>query len=168
MPSKKESAFKYTFRTCNWLYILKKWISFSYLRLRHSFLIWEIQIIENMNECLCTWSFLDKSECYKSNSGSYQTASSVMTTYQLISLPSKGDSLAIFHSFVHMNFQYLGFICNFFPLHSLHLSFSLMISPAITKDNSFIIIITKIMVNKHIKKGLQWHKYDNIPFEQHL
>lgn len=56
----------------------------------------------------------------------------------------------------------------FFPLHSLHLSFSLMISPAITKDNSFIIIITKIMVNKHIKKGLQWHKYDNIPFEQHM
>lgn len=116
MPSKKESAFKYTFRTCNWLYILKKWISFSYLRLRHSFLIWEIQIIENMNESLCTWSFWDKSECYKSNSGSYQTASSVMTTYQLISLPSKSDSLAVFHSFVHMDFQYLGFICNFFPL----------------------------------------------------
>lgn len=116
MPSKKESTFIYTFRTCIWLYILKKWISFSFLRLWHSFLIWEIQIIENMNECLCTWSFLDKSGCYKSNSGSYQTASSVMTTYQLISLPSKGDSLAVFHSFVHMDFQYLGFICNFFPL----------------------------------------------------
>lgn len=169
MPSKKESTFIYTFRTCIWLYILKKWISFSFLRLKHSFLIWEIQIIENMNECLCTWSFLDKSECYKSNSGSYQTASSVVTTYQLISLtPLK---VILWPSFIPLSTwtsNILVSFVTFFPLHSLHLSFSLMISPAITKDNSFIIIITKIMVNKHIKKGLQWHKYDNIPFEQHM